>query len=194
MTAFTTLPFCTWPSGTDSFTAAVIMSPSPAFNPVEPPSGRIICSLRAPELSATSSIDLIITAMVSIPLFDLTRATCPELRPRLPAPVPLCAQYLSASSASASLADASLRSAQHPPHALRSSHRRHKTSCCALRLARRTDGPSCASPSPQSFSAYGWRPLLPPLPCGGPAPSPLPGSMYSFPPLSFLRCGRARAL
>src|SRR5579862_8233565 len=39
------------------------MSPSPAFSPVEPPSGRIICSLRAPELSATSSIDLIITAM-----------------------------------------------------------------------------------------------------------------------------------
>src|SRR5579862_503075 len=63
MTAFTTLPFCTWPSGADSFTAAVIMSPSPAFNPVEPPSGRIICSLRAPELSATSSIDLIITAI-----------------------------------------------------------------------------------------------------------------------------------
>src|SRR5579863_4361847 len=63
MTAFTTLPFCTWPSGTDSFTAAVITSPNPAFNPVEPPSGRIICSLRAPELSATSSIDLIITAM-----------------------------------------------------------------------------------------------------------------------------------
>src|SRR6266436_1471971 len=38
-------------------------SPSPAFRPVEPPSGRIICSLRAPELSATSSIDLIITAI-----------------------------------------------------------------------------------------------------------------------------------
>src|SRR5579864_2299882 len=70
MTAFTTLPFCTWPSGADSFTAAVIMSPSPAFNPVEPPSGRIICSLRAPELSATSNIDLIITAMASISLFS----------------------------------------------------------------------------------------------------------------------------
>src|SRR5580698_6127080 len=68
MTAFTTLPFLAWPSGVDSFTAAVIMSPSPAFNPVEPPSGGIICSLRAPELSATSSIDLIITAMASISL------------------------------------------------------------------------------------------------------------------------------
>jgi hypothetical protein len=44
------------------------MSPSPAFRPVEPPRGRIICSLRAPELSATSSIDLIITAM-AISLF-----------------------------------------------------------------------------------------------------------------------------
>src|ERR1700689_4936964 len=63
MTAFTTVPFFAWPSGAASFTDAVIMSPSPAFNPVEPPSGRIICSLRAPELSATSSIDLIITAM-----------------------------------------------------------------------------------------------------------------------------------
>src|SRR5271165_3302233 len=70
ITAFTTLPFCTWPSGADSLTAAVITSPSPAFNPVEPPSGRIICSLRAPELSATSSIDLIITAMASISLFS----------------------------------------------------------------------------------------------------------------------------
>src|ERR1700691_607726 len=68
ITAFTTLPFCTWPSGDDSFTAAVIMSPRPAFSPVEPPSGRIICSLRAPELSATSSMLLIITAMASISL------------------------------------------------------------------------------------------------------------------------------
>src|ERR1700693_3509581 len=67
MTAFTTLPFCTWPSGAASFTLAVITSPSPARNPVEPPSGRIICSLRAPELSATSSIVLIITAIIQSP-------------------------------------------------------------------------------------------------------------------------------
>src|SRR5580658_7428271 len=66
ITAFTTLPFCTCPSGAASFTAAVIMSPRPAFSPVEPPSGRIICSLRAPELSATSSMLLIITAIASI--------------------------------------------------------------------------------------------------------------------------------
>src|SRR6266478_1339813 len=67
MTAFTTLPFCTCPSGAASLTLAVITSPSPARNPVEPPSGRIICSLRAPELSATSSIDLIITAISQSP-------------------------------------------------------------------------------------------------------------------------------
>src|SRR5580700_3261399 len=66
ITAFTTLPFCTCPSGAASFTAAVIMSPRPAFNPVEPPSGRIICSLRAPELSATSSMLLIITAIANL--------------------------------------------------------------------------------------------------------------------------------
>src|SRR6476620_1494789 len=67
MTAFTTFPFCTCPSGEASFTLAVITSPKPAFNPVEPPSGRIICSLRAPELSATSSLLLIITAIVQPP-------------------------------------------------------------------------------------------------------------------------------
>src|SRR5260370_29642691 len=43
------------------------MSPRPAFSPVAPPSGRIICSLRAPELSATSSMLLIITAMATLP-------------------------------------------------------------------------------------------------------------------------------
>src|SRR5215471_13831547 len=63
MTAFTTLPFCTCPSGAASFTLAVITSPNPARSPVAPPSSRIICSLRAPELSATSSMVLIITAM-----------------------------------------------------------------------------------------------------------------------------------
>src|SRR5579863_2969264 len=82
ITAFTTVPFFAWPSGAASFTAAVIMSPRPAFNPVEPPSGRIICSLRAPELSATSSIDLIITAMASISLVSgalCQAALCPRL-------------------------------------------------------------------------------------------------------------------
>src|SRR5580765_847866 len=67
MTAFTTFPFCTCPSGEASFTLAVITSPRPARRPVEPPSGRIICSLRAPELSATSSIVLIITAIAQSP-------------------------------------------------------------------------------------------------------------------------------
>src|SRR5580692_1990689 len=67
ITAFTTLPFLTVPSGEASFTAAVMISPSEAFLPRPPPSGRIICSLRAPELSATASMDLIWTAMDSSP-------------------------------------------------------------------------------------------------------------------------------
>src|ERR1039458_913995 len=67
MTAFTTLPFFTVPSGEDSLTAAVTMSPRPAFLPSPPPRGRITCSLRAPELSATASIVLICTAMVASP-------------------------------------------------------------------------------------------------------------------------------
>src|SRR5580692_302458 len=67
MTAFTTLPFLMVPSGEASLTAAVITSPRPAFLPNPPPRGRIICSLRAPELSATASMDLICTAMVCSP-------------------------------------------------------------------------------------------------------------------------------
>src|SRR5579863_3556507 len=63
MTALTTLPFFTVPSGEASFTAAVTTSPRPAFLPSPPPSGRITCSLRAPELSATASMVLICTAM-----------------------------------------------------------------------------------------------------------------------------------
>src|SRR5246127_5271708 len=67
MTAFTTLPFLTVPSGEASFTAAVITSPRPAFLPSPPPRGRIICSFRAPELSATSSMVLICTAIALSP-------------------------------------------------------------------------------------------------------------------------------
>src|SRR5271157_705010 len=67
ITALTTVPFLAVPSGDASLTAAVTMSPNPATRPVEPPSGRIICSLRAPELSATSSMLLIITAIVVSP-------------------------------------------------------------------------------------------------------------------------------
>src|SRR5580693_5593987 len=64
MTAFTTLPFLTVPSGEASLTAAVTTSPRPAFLPRPPPRGRITCNLRAPELSATSSIVLICTDIV----------------------------------------------------------------------------------------------------------------------------------
>src|ERR1017187_5980153 len=67
MTAFTTVPFFTVPSGDVSFTAAVTTSPRPAFLPSPPPRGRITCSLRAPELSATASMVLICTAMGSSP-------------------------------------------------------------------------------------------------------------------------------
>src|SRR5580698_8457620 len=64
ITALTTLPFLTVPSGEASLTAAVTTSPRPAFLPRPPPRGRITCNLRAPELSATSSIVLICTDIV----------------------------------------------------------------------------------------------------------------------------------
>src|SRR5260370_9032907 len=67
--ALTTVPFLVCPSGEASLTAAVITSPRWARRPVPPPRGRIICSLRAPELSATSSIDLIITDINLTPRF-----------------------------------------------------------------------------------------------------------------------------
>src|SRR6185437_585997 len=66
ITAFTTLPFFTVPSGDASLTAAVTTSPRPAFLPRPPPRGRITCSLRAPELSATSRIVLICTDIVHL--------------------------------------------------------------------------------------------------------------------------------
>jgi hypothetical protein len=59
ITARTTCPFFTAPSGEASLTEAVMMSPSPAREPVSPPTGKIIAIRLAPELSATSSIDLI---------------------------------------------------------------------------------------------------------------------------------------
>src|SRR5260221_5488075 len=59
MTAFTTCPFFTVPSGVASFTDAVTMSPRRAYRPVDPPIGLMIAILRAPELSATSRIDRI---------------------------------------------------------------------------------------------------------------------------------------
>src|SRR5580704_6226658 len=214
ITAFTTLPFCTCPSGAASFTEAVIMSPRPAFSPVEPPSGRIICSLRAPELSATSSMLLIITAMASISLGrspaaatypclypDLCSGSSPGLCRRAPArsqaPASSCALCLSASSASTSRAVASPPTAPRRPRALHSSRRAHKTSCCAPPPAGRTDAPSSASPAPRSSWPSGWRPLLPPLPCAGPAHARSAGlrtSWLRLPPLAFLRCGGARTL
>src|SRR5580692_9340734 len=189
ITAFTTVPFLVWPSGAASFTAAVITSPRPAFNPVEPPSGRIICSLRAPELSATSSIDLIITAITSVSPcvrgLHSRSAISRRLQPQLPERSRPCGQYLSISSASASTAAASLPDAPRRPHEPDWFRRAHKTSCCARLRACRRDAPSYASPSRRWFCACGWRRLLPRFPCAAPAPA---RSGLRFQPLSFLRC------
>src|SRR5579864_7162470 len=68
-TAFTTVPCLTWLSGVASFTAAVMTSPKPAFNPASPPSGKIHISFRAPELSATVS-QVRIMIMVLLPCSD----------------------------------------------------------------------------------------------------------------------------
>src|SRR6516164_8500414 len=81
ITAFTTVPFLAVPSGAASFTAAVTTSPRWATSPVPPPSGRIICSLRAPELSATSSMVLIITAIISLSPKDFAQGAHPCRRP-----------------------------------------------------------------------------------------------------------------
>src|SRR5438445_9563664 len=140
MTALTTVPFLVWPSGAASFTLAVMTSPSPALKPVEPPSGRIICSLRAPELSATSSIDLIITAIIPDlpqPVPTGRASTSNRVRrnlvswlppPQLPAPAPRAAQSVSAATASAWTEDESPPGGPHPPHGLRFSRRGHRTS------------------------------------------------------------------
>src|ERR1700733_1087555 len=79
ITALTTLPFFTVPSGEASLTAAVTTSPRPAFLPRPPPRGRITCNLRAPELSATSSIVLICTDIVLL-LGDTAGADAPGLK------------------------------------------------------------------------------------------------------------------
>src|ERR1700690_3994551 len=85
MTALTTLPFLTVPSGEDSLTAAVTTSPRPAFLPEEPPRGRITCNLRAPELSATASIVLICTAICLLLLLVRDHSIGDSDRVNLPA-------------------------------------------------------------------------------------------------------------
>ena len=55
ITASCTVPFLMVPSGDASFTVTFIRSPRLAILPVDPPMGMIISTLRAPELSATSS-------------------------------------------------------------------------------------------------------------------------------------------
>src|SRR5216683_4099194 len=57
-TARATSPFFTVPSGTASLMATITMSPREAVRLLEPPSTRMHCAFLAPELSATSSMDL----------------------------------------------------------------------------------------------------------------------------------------
>src|SRR5262249_4570523 len=160
MTAFTTLPFCTCPSGAASFTLAVITSPKPARNPVAPPSGRIICSLRAPELSATSSMVLIITAMAN--LLFLSPVTVLPLR-CAPAPAQYVVLLLSAASVSAWIADESLQDGPHLRCERRFFRRGHKISCPWKRLAHRRRATSFAPPRRRLSFSCGWKPLHQPL-------------------------------
>src|SRR5581483_3264438 len=74
----TTLPFLMFESGAASFTLAVITSPKPARRPRSPPRGKMHCSLRAPLLSATSSM-VRIPIMTSSPQFLPSKAMVPGL-------------------------------------------------------------------------------------------------------------------
>src|SRR3954469_22594388 len=190
MTAFTTVPFLVWPSGAASFTLAVTTSPKPARKPVEPPNGRIICSLRAPLLSATSSMLRIITvirfslscqlsswgsehpplsklesSLTALATHSSLLAISAPLLPLLPAPAPSCAQFLSASSASTSRADAFPRAAPRRQCALRSSRHGRKTSSLSKSLGCREGAPADESPAPQSSCACGSKSLRRLIPC-----------------------------
>src|ERR1017187_355330 len=207
MTAFTTLPFCTCPSGAASFTLAVITSPRPACRPVEPPSGMIICSLRAPELSATSSMDLIITAMfVSFqPCHAITRVSALltgliRRRRQLPAPAPSSARFPSVSSASASTTAAILRSEPCRRCALRSFRRARRTSSGSRSPACTSDAPFSASLRPRSSSASCSKRPCRSVSCG---PSAFRLELFQrghvrigswFPPLFFLRLAGGQLL
>src|SRR6267378_3093258 len=68
-TAFITSPFFTRPRGIASFTDTTITSPMVAYFRLEPPSTLMHMTLRAPELSATSSLVCIWIIMVHSQLF-----------------------------------------------------------------------------------------------------------------------------
>src|ERR1700730_3719357 len=68
-TAFITSPFFTRPRGIASFTDTTITSPMVAYFRLEPPSTLMHMTLRAPELSATSSLVCICIIMVLSQLF-----------------------------------------------------------------------------------------------------------------------------
>src|SRR5208282_984077 len=147
-------------------TLAVITSPNPARRPVAPPSGRIICSLRAPELSATSSMVLIITAIIQPPC--AARLKNRILCWRFPAPAPRAAPLLSASSASISTAAWFLPAAPCRRCEPRSFRRARRTSSPWKLRARTSCGPSGAPPAPRWSCACGRTPLCQSLLCAGP--------------------------
>src|SRR5260370_17562478 len=68
-TVFITSPFLTRPRGIASFTDTTITSPMVAYFRLEPPSTLMHMTLRAPELSATSSLVCIWIMMVHSQLF-----------------------------------------------------------------------------------------------------------------------------
>src|SRR5450432_2757038 len=188
MTAFTTVPFLTCPSGDASFTLAVMVSPRPARNPVEPPSGKIICSLRAPELSATSSQLLIINAIIQSPCMPAAVKLL-LLLPYAPAPTRSCGQFPSSASASTSKAAATLRAGQHRRRGPGSFHHGHRTFCPWKPRARRKRATSCAPLRRRSFSSCGWKPLRQPLPCAAlRPPGPAVGLSRALLLLRFAGC------
>src|SRR5947199_4272290 len=163
-------------------------SPNPARSPVAPPSGKIICSLRAPELSATSSMLLIITVIASVSRPAATERL--PFRPESPAAARCASGFPSAASASASTWAASLPVAQNPPHALHSSRRARRTSWFSTPPGHRRDAPFCAPPGPRWSCSFCSRPQRLSLPCAGPR------LVHLSPPLLLLRCsacGRAPA-
>src|SRR6266481_5509150 len=67
ITALRTWPFFTRPRGIASFTLTTIVSPTPAYLRLEPPSTLMHMTRRAPELSATSKFVCIWIMVLSFP-------------------------------------------------------------------------------------------------------------------------------
>src|ERR1700740_325053 len=77
-TAFMTSPFLTRPRGIASLIDTTMMSPTPAYFRLEPPSTLMHITRRAPELSATSR--LVCIWIMTLPSLLFLRALCsPDL-------------------------------------------------------------------------------------------------------------------